>query len=97
MVIDRSGEALDKEHVVIEILEDAVPGDELLQAVKEMNAQGYQFALDDFTLAPKSSSPGTASSRISITTCSLSSASPLRSMTMREGKLINDVCVPAMR
>ena len=53
MVIDRSGEALDKEHVVIEILEDAVPGDELLQAVKEMNAQGYQFALDDFTLAPE--------------------------------------------
>ena len=26
MVIDRSGEALDKESVVIEILEDAVPG-----------------------------------------------------------------------
>jgi EAL and modified HD-GYP domain-containing signal transduction protein len=37
--------------VVIEILEDAVPGEELLQAVKEMNANGYRFALDDFTLA----------------------------------------------
>lgn len=53
MVIDRSGEALDKESVVIEILEDAVPGAELLQAVREMNAHGYQFALDDFTLAPE--------------------------------------------
>jgi EAL and modified HD-GYP domain-containing signal transduction protein len=39
--------------VVIEILEDAVPGAELLQAVREMNAHGYQFALDDFTLAPE--------------------------------------------
>ncbi|MEW5497022.1 HDOD domain-containing protein [Enterobacter cloacae] len=53
MVIDRSGEALDKESVVIEILEDAVPGEALLQAVKEMNAHGYRFALDDFTLAPE--------------------------------------------
>lgn len=53
MVIDRSGEALDKDNVVIEILEDAIPGDELLQAVKEMHANGYCFALDDFTLAPE--------------------------------------------
>ena len=53
MVIDRSGEALDKESVVIEILEDAVPGEALLQAVKEMSAHGYRFALDDFTLAPE--------------------------------------------
>lgn len=53
MVIDRSGEALDKDNVVIEILEDAIPGDELLQAVKEMHANGYRFALDDFTLAPE--------------------------------------------
>lgn len=53
MVIDRSGEALDKDSVVIEILEDAIPGDELLQAVKEMHAHGYCFALDDFTLAPE--------------------------------------------
>ncbi|MEH0885676.1 HDOD domain-containing protein [Enterobacter sp. UNJFSC 003] len=53
MVIDRSAEALDKDNVVIEILEDAIPGEELLQAVKEMNAHGYRFALDDFTLAPE--------------------------------------------
>lgn len=53
MVIDGSGEALDKDSVVIEILEDAVPGAELLQAVKEMCARGYRFALDDFTLAPE--------------------------------------------
>ncbi|RSK69463.1 HDOD domain-containing protein [Enterobacter huaxiensis] len=53
MVIDRSGEALDKDNVVIEILEDAIPGDELLHAVKEMHANGYCFALDDFTLAPE--------------------------------------------
>ena len=53
MVIDGSGEALDKDSVVIEILEDAVPGAELLQAVKEMSARGYRFALDDFTLAPE--------------------------------------------
>ncbi|MEG5551963.1 EAL domain-containing protein [Enterobacter wuhouensis] len=53
MVIDGSGEALDKDSVVIEILEDAIPGAELLQAVKEMCARGYRFALDDFTLAPE--------------------------------------------
>jgi len=53
MIIDRSGEALDKDNVVIEILEDSVPGDELLEAVIAMHDRGYRFALDDFTLAPE--------------------------------------------
>lgn len=53
MIIDRSAEALDKNNVVIEILEDADPGEALLQAVREMYEHGYCFALDDFTLAPE--------------------------------------------
>ena len=39
--------------MVIEILEDADPGEALLQAVREMYEHGYCFALDDFTLAPE--------------------------------------------
>ena len=53
MVINHCAEALDKDSVVIEILEDAEPGEALLQAVKAMSARGYRFALDDFTLAPE--------------------------------------------
>jgi EAL and modified HD-GYP domain-containing signal transduction protein len=44
MVIDRSGEALDKESVVIEILEDAVPGLNCCRP-SEMNAHGYRLRL----------------------------------------------------
>lgn len=53
MVIDRSAEALDRERVVIEILEDALPEEALFQAVKSMSERGYRFALDDFTLSPE--------------------------------------------
>lgn len=48
MVIDCSGEVLDKESVVIEIFEDVVFGEVLLQVVKEMNVYGYCFVFDDF-------------------------------------------------
>ncbi|WP_371876186.1 EAL and HDOD domain-containing protein [Vibrio sp. HB161653] len=37
-----------KEALIVEILEDCPPTDELLVAVKELAQQGYQLALDDF-------------------------------------------------
>ncbi|GLX81966.1 EAL and HDOD domain-containing protein [Thalassotalea eurytherma] len=39
---------LPKHEIVIEILEDVTPSDEVYQACVEMYRQGYTFALDDF-------------------------------------------------
>ncbi|NMA68218.1 MAG: HDOD domain-containing protein, partial [Desulfitobacterium sp.] len=39
---------LPKEQVVIEILEDVDPDPEIVEACKNLRAQGYQIALDDF-------------------------------------------------
>ncbi|ALR76780.1 EAL and HDOD domain-containing protein [[Enterobacter] lignolyticus] len=52
MIVNRCGEALPNDRVVIELLEESVPGAELLQAVKAMHARGACFALDDCTLSP---------------------------------------------
>lgn len=51
MIINGLSGALPMDHVVIEILEDAVPDSALYSAVKELHAKGYQLALDDFTLS----------------------------------------------
>ena len=44
---------LPKESTVIEILENVQPTPELVAACSEMAAQGYTFALDDFTYTPE--------------------------------------------
>ena len=44
---------LSKENVVVEILEDVEPEEELLQACREMSNKGFQLALDDFVYIPK--------------------------------------------
>lgn len=44
---------LPNESTVIEILEDVKPTKELVTACQEMEQQGYQFALDDFTFTPE--------------------------------------------
>jgi EAL and modified HD-GYP domain-containing signal transduction protein len=41
--------SLPRDRVVLEILEDTVPTPELLARLRELTAQGYQFALDDYT------------------------------------------------
>lgn len=50
MIISGLGDTLPNDKVVIEILEDAIPDDELFLAVRELHDNGYQLALDDFTL-----------------------------------------------
>lgn len=39
---------LNKERLIIEILEECIPNDALFDAIKSMYAKGYTFALDDF-------------------------------------------------
>ncbi|WED22752.1 EAL domain-containing protein [Vibrio sp. JC009] len=41
-----------KDKVVVEILEDCEPTDELLEAIKQLAAKGYKVALDDFVPSP---------------------------------------------
>ncbi|RQM71138.1 EAL and HDOD domain-containing protein [Aeromonas enteropelogenes] len=53
LLLDGLAECLPPDKVVIEILEDAAPDDALLEKVKQLHTQGYQLALDDFTLSPE--------------------------------------------
>lgn len=49
LLLDGTAEMMPPEQVVIEILEDVVPDDEVLQSVRSLKSLGYRFALDDFT------------------------------------------------
>lgn len=42
-----------KEKIVVEVLEDCAPTDDLLAAVKKLNQLGYTIALDDFVPSPE--------------------------------------------
>jgi EAL and modified HD-GYP domain-containing signal transduction protein len=44
---------LPKESTVLEILESVEPNDELIAACRDLNQQGYTFALDDFVEDPR--------------------------------------------
>lgn len=46
-------ELLDKESVVIEILENVVPTKRLINKIKSLVSEGYTFAIDDYTLSYK--------------------------------------------
>ena len=43
----------DKQHLVIEVLEDVTIDDQLVKDLKRLNEQGYTIALDDFRHTPK--------------------------------------------
>lgn len=45
--------SLPKEQIVVEILETCIPNDELFLAIKEIHANGYLIALDDFVYKPE--------------------------------------------
>ncbi|MCV9880320.1 EAL and HDOD domain-containing protein [Brenneria izbisi] len=51
MLITGQAEILPPDKVVIEILESAVPDNELLLEIKKMKRKGFIFALDDFTMS----------------------------------------------
>ncbi len=48
LIVQRLYEALPKERVVIEILEDVMAEEDVVAAVKDAKKQGYTIALDDF-------------------------------------------------
>ncbi|KAA8999041.1 EAL domain-containing protein [Affinibrenneria salicis] len=50
MLVDGQAEILPVDKVVIEILENAKPDQELFTAVKRMKKHGFRLALDDFTM-----------------------------------------------
>jgi EAL and modified HD-GYP domain-containing signal transduction protein len=43
---------VDKERIVLEILEDVTPDENVIAALRELGTQGYRIALDDFELNP---------------------------------------------
>ena len=50
LLLEGAATYLPKEIGVIEILEDVVPDEELIEAIKTIRSQGYTLALDDFVL-----------------------------------------------
>lgn len=53
LILNGLADSLPVEQVVIEILEDAEPDEQLLECVKRLKDRGYRLALDDFTLDPR--------------------------------------------
>ncbi|MGL4752126.1 MAG: EAL and HDOD domain-containing protein [Aeromonadaceae bacterium] len=53
LLLNGLADALPREQVVIEILEDAEPDDKLFSCVKSLKEKGFRLALDDFTLDPR--------------------------------------------
>ncbi|MGC9491595.1 EAL and HDOD domain-containing protein, partial [Vibrio genomosp. F10] len=47
-LINRVPSLFPVDNLVVEVLEDCLPTDELLEAIKDMARQGYKIALDDF-------------------------------------------------
>lgn len=48
--------SLPKDRVVFEILEDTVPNQTLMEALRQLTDAGYRFALDDYTFQPQMAS-----------------------------------------
>ena len=51
-LLNRAPKLLPPENVVVEILENVQPTPEIVEAVRELKAEGYKIALDDFVLLP---------------------------------------------
>ncbi|MFZ0429667.1 MAG: EAL domain-containing protein [Acidobacteriota bacterium] len=49
LLLDGTPQTMPPDQVVIEILEDVVPDEEILQSVRDLKRKGYRFAIDDFT------------------------------------------------
>ena len=52
-ILNRLPAMVSPKDIIIEILEDAKPSEELLAACKELAEKGYKLALDDFTYSPE--------------------------------------------
>jgi EAL and modified HD-GYP domain-containing signal transduction protein len=53
LIIRKYATLLPKEQIIIEILENVEPDEEVLRACKDLKAEGYRLALDDFIFEPK--------------------------------------------
>ena len=51
-LLNRAPKLLPPENVVVEILENVQPTPKIVKAVRELKAEGYKIALDDFVLLP---------------------------------------------
>ncbi len=52
-IIDGHVHALPKDQVVVEVLEDVKPDPDVLEALRNLSAEGYTIALDDFVYSPE--------------------------------------------
>ena len=48
LIVNNSASFLPNDKIVIEILEDVMPGNNVIQSLKKLRAEGYKIALDDF-------------------------------------------------
>lgn len=48
ILVDQKLPEVSKKHIVLEILEDIDPDEDVVEAVRKLHAQGYRIAMDDF-------------------------------------------------
>ena len=53
ILVNRRLPEVSKKHIVLEILEDVLPDAEVIEAVRQLHAEGYRIALDDFVFSPE--------------------------------------------
>jgi len=53
MLLDGTASILPPQQTVVEILENVVPGEDLVEACRSLRDRGYRLALDDFTVPEK--------------------------------------------
>ena len=53
ILVEQNLPEISKKHIVLEILEDIEPDDEVVEAVRKLHAEGYRIAMDDFIYDPK--------------------------------------------
>jgi c-di-GMP-related signal transduction protein len=53
LLLQRTPLLFPKKHIIIEVLEDIEPTDQIIEALTEINSKGYKIALDDFVYHEK--------------------------------------------
>ncbi|WP_415903852.1 EAL and HDOD domain-containing protein [Neptuniibacter sp. QD48_55] len=53
ILVEQKLPEVSKKHIVLEILEDIEPDEEVIEAVRALHSEGYRIAMDDFIYDPK--------------------------------------------
>jgi len=53
ILVEQKLPEVSKKHIVLEILEDIEPDEEVVEAVRQLHSEGYRIAMDDFVYDPK--------------------------------------------